>query len=151
MIESRILTWMKVLSQTSVATTIAVSGSALHSTVVSFGKLTKVGAIVSITVMTCVWTVALPHSSVAVQVRVIVDEPVQLPGIVSLVMTTLTILSQLSVALKTAATGIALQLTVVSAGAVSTIGSTLSSTVIVWIELVLLPQSSVAVYILLSS
>src|SRR5438552_14137125 len=42
-----------------------------HSTVASAGKFTKLGALVSLTVMVWAWLAPLPHASVTVQVRVI--------------------------------------------------------------------------------
>ena len=42
-----------------------------HSTVASAGKFTKLGALVSLSVMVWVWLALLPQASVTVQVRVI--------------------------------------------------------------------------------
>ena len=54
----------------SLAVTVGTSGMASHSTVAACGQLSNVGAVVSTTVMTCVQTAVLPHSSAAVQLRV---------------------------------------------------------------------------------
>src|SRR5438034_11708824 len=42
-----------------------------HSTVASSGKVTKLGAVVSLSVMVWAWLALLPQASVTVQVRVI--------------------------------------------------------------------------------
>ena len=54
----------------------------------------------------------------------------------------------MSVAVKIAAVGTASQLTVMFAGAVLNSGAVLSSTVITWLLLLVFPQTSVAVQVL---
>ena len=61
---------MTVASQLSVALTVAVGGTAEHSTVIFDGTPVSIGAVLSSTVMTCEAVAVLPQLSVAVQVRV---------------------------------------------------------------------------------
>ena len=77
--------WLKATtgaaSQPSLAVTVAGGGTASHSTVASGGTPERVGAVVSRTVMTWVPVAAFKQSSVAVQVRVRVKLPLQLPEV----------------------------------------------------------------------
>src|SRR5512133_2966515 len=64
-----------VLSQLSVAVTIAASGTSVHATVIFPGTPTSVGATLSSTVIVCTALVSLPQLSLTVQVRVIIPQP----------------------------------------------------------------------------
>ena len=70
-------------SQLSAAVTpVATGGTALHETIAPGGTPASVGGVVSRTVTVCDCDVALPHASVAVQVRVSVYRSAQVPGVV---------------------------------------------------------------------
>ncbi len=56
--------------------------SPVHSTVASAGQMID-GGVVSVTVMVCGQLELLPQLSIAVQVRVIVKFPTQLPGVIA--------------------------------------------------------------------
>jgi hypothetical protein len=92
-------------SQLSVAVGLAAAGTALHSAVALAGTPASTGAVVSLTVMTCVPTVLLPQSSVAVHVRVITLLQLE-PGFVWVSLNVMVTLgSQASVAVGLAAAG----------------------------------------------
>ena len=59
------------VSQLSVAVGLTAEGIASHSTVKSDGTPTKTGGVLSDTIIVCVPTALFPHSSVAIQVLVI--------------------------------------------------------------------------------
>src|SRR5512138_1426341 len=84
----------------------------------------------------------LPQLSVTDQVRTIVPQPSTTVLLVS-VATTLRLASQLSVAVTVAMAGIASHDTVASAGTPTKVGAFLSSTVSVWLAVLVLPQLSV--------
>jgi hypothetical protein len=105
------------------------------------------GAVVSTTVIVCTALAALPHSSVAVQVRVMTSVFPQPATLVSLsVMVTLPQVS-LPVATPVAALVVSsVHSTCTSAGAV-TLGAVVSTTVMVCVPLDTFPLSSVAVQV----
>src|SRR5436190_8305523 len=87
------------------------AGTALaHWTVTSLGIAVMTGAVVSFTVMVCVWLLALPQGSVAVYVRLITKLLAQEPAIVwSLcVMVTLPLQSSVATTAASSAAGTAL-------------------------------------------
>ena len=130
--------------QSSVAVTLAAVGIALHSTVTSFGTSTKTGSVVSSTVITWITESIFPQSSVATHFRV--TKYGQPFPIVS-VKTRSTPKSQLSFAITIAAVGIKEQSTVTSFGTFTKTGTSLSSTVIIWISVTVLLHESVAVHV----
>ena len=107
------------------------------------------GAVVSVTVIVWVQVPALLQLSVAVHVRVMTDASAQVPAATLSLAETAGAPSQLSVAAALPVlTGAveASHATVTLAGQVMT-GAVASTTVIVWPQLLLLPQSSVAVQV----
>src|SRR6187549_4189874 len=90
---------------------------------------------------------ALPQSSVAVHVRVVLYAPTHEPGVVASTNVIVTVASQASVAVGGVNTGNAGQLTGVVCAAHVMVGGTLSSTTIVALQVAVLPQSSVAVQV----
>src|SRR5688572_13711335 len=108
-------------SQLSVAVTVAAVGIAPQSTVTLAGALSKVGGVLSVTVIVCVAVAVLPQLSVAVQVRVIVPQPST--TLFTSTMLTVIVGSQLSVAVTVAAVGIAPQSTEVFAGTPTRVGA----------------------------
>src|SRR5687768_3680307 len=139
------------LLQSSVAVAVPVllgSVEAEQSIVVSAGQLIT-GGVVSVTLMVCTQLEELPQASVAVQVRVMVWLPGQLPGTVLSVKVTTGAGSQLSVAVALPVllgSVEAEQSIVVSAGQLIT-GAVVSTTLMVCTQLESLPQLSVAVQV----
>jgi hypothetical protein len=112
------------------------------------GSVDIVGGVTSSTLIVCVAVVLLPQSSVAVHVLVIENEPAHAPGVVTSLKESSTSASQRSVAVGVVHEGVASQLIVEGAGSVDIVGGATSSTLIVCVAVVLLPQSSVAVHVL---
>ena len=134
-------------SQLSVAAAVPVPAAAVaasHSTVTFAGQVMS-GAVVSIMVMVWVQLLLLPQLSVAVQVRVMLDAPAQLPAAMLSDKAMTGVLVQLSVALAVPVSAAAVEAshsTVTLAGQEMS-GAMLSVTVIVWTQLPTLPHSSV--------
>ena len=104
------------------------------------------GAVVSTTVRIWTWEIALPAQSSVDQVRVSVWSWAQSPAEAASSKVTERSASQLSMASKTAAAGMASQDTVASSGSSTVhIGAVSSTTVSICSWVVTLPQSSVAV------
>src|SRR5678815_4352309 len=97
------------------------------------------GAVMSRTVMVALQVLVLPQSSVALQIRVCTTG--QLPLGVVLTTTTSTVWSQASLAVALPQEGVAGQSIVVLAGQVME-GAVMSRTVMVALEVAVLPQSS---------
>jgi predicted RecA/RadA family phage recombinase len=131
----------------SVAVATAKTGDAGQLMVVGAGNAAMTGAVISWTLMVCEVVELLPHSSVAVHVRVRLYEPVQAPGVVTSLCVREKTLPQLSVAVATANTGEAGQLMVEGAGNAAKTGAVISWTLMVWEALELLPHASVAVHV----
>ena len=119
-------------------------------TVMSAGQVTT-GPVVSIIVIVCRQSLpTLPQSSVAVQVRVMVDALAQEPVPTLSLAETTGAGSQLSVAVALPVPETAVEAshsTVTFAGHVMTGAVESSSTVTVWLQLLLLPHASVAVQV----
>ena len=119
--------------------------------IVIFAGQVTTGAVVSTIVIVCRQSLpTLPQASVAVQVRVMVDSLAQEPGATLSLAETAGAGSQLSVAVAVPvpeAAVEALHSTVTFAGHVMTGAVESSSTVIVWLQLLLLPHASVAVQV----
>ena len=134
-------------SQLSVAAAVPVPAAAVaasHSTVTFAGQVMS-GAVVSIMVMVWVQLLLLPQSSVAVQVRVMLDAPAQLPAAMLSDKAMTGVLVQLSVAVAEPVSAAAVEAShsrVTLAGQEMS-GAMLSVTVIVWTQLPTLPHSSV--------
>src|ERR1043166_1015995 len=94
--------------------------------------------------MVWLWTELLPQRSVAVQVRVRVKLPAQLPGVVTALNVIVGAGSQSSIAVGLAGGDIASHSALVSAGTPLSTGGVVSLTVIVCSQLELLPHPSVA-------
>src|SRR6186997_1142561 len=107
------------------------------------------GGVLSSTTIVCVQVLELPQSSVAIQVRVIVDSCGHAPAIEASLKVKLGVPSQLSVAEGEpvlAGKVLAVHWMVILAGQVMT-GGVLSSTKIVCRHVLELPQSSVAIQV----
>src|SRR6266566_2938661 len=122
-----------------------------HSTVASGGKFTKVGAVVSLSVMVWAWLALLPQASVTVQVRVItLTTWLEQAPLVSLSLWVTVPLLQVSVPVGApVAAGLVSpgHSTVASAGKFTKLGALVSLSVMVWAWLALLPQASVTVQV----
>src|SRR5690606_33341970 len=102
--------------QLSFAVNVCATGMLSHSTVISLGNAsTNVGAVVSSTVIVCVWMVVSPHSSVAVQVRAMVWLFAQLPAVTTSCTDTVAE-PQLSFAVNVSVLGMLSHSTVISLG-----------------------------------
>ncbi len=97
--------------------------------------------------MVCEAVELFPQASVAVQVRVTLYEPAQVPGVVTSFEVRVKALPQASVAVATANTGVAGQLMVEIAGSGSITGAVISCTLMVWEAVELFPQASLAVQV----
>jgi hypothetical protein len=106
------------------------------------------GAVTSLTVMICTQFVKLPHTSVARYVLVTVNLLTQLPGVVTSPTWDITTApTQLSVAVtnaKLTAGTAAAQLTVTAGGQAVIVGAVRSFTVIICVQVAVLPATSVA-------
>ena len=124
------------LSQLSVAAAVpnaSVVVAASHSTVTLAGNEVNLGAVVSTTVIVCVYVVALLFSSVAVQTLVI-TELFPVPETVVSADVIVTLVSQLSVAVAIPVSDVsvlALHSTVKLAGELVNVGAVVSTTVMV--------------------
>src|SRR5438093_406219 len=122
-----------------------------HSTVASTGKFTKLGALVSLTVMVWAWLALLPQASVTVQVRVItLTTWLEQAPLLSLSLCVTVPLLQVSVPVGApVAAGLVSpgHSTVASAGKFTKLGALVSLSVMVWAWLALLPQASVTVQV----
>ena len=127
------------LSQLSVAVTVPGDGTPVeHSIVSSAGISVITGASLSPALIVCTAVVLLPQSSVAVQVRISVKLFAQDPGIVCSSSDTVTLLSQLSVAVTVPGLGIPVLHSIVSSAGISVItGASLSPALIVCTAVVL--------------
>jgi hypothetical protein len=140
------------LSQLSVAVAVPVFAGnvlAVQAMVTLAGQLIAGGTLSSTTIV-CTQELLFPQSSVAVQVRVMVLSCGQVPAIVASEKLTKGDPSQLSVAVAVpvfAGRVFAVQAMVTLAGH-TIVGATLSSTTIIWIHVAVLPQSSVAIQVL---
>jgi hypothetical protein len=139
-----------VLSQLSVAIGVPATGTVPPQLRVVFaGMFVSVGGVRSPTEITWEAVVELPHASVAVQTLVRVNWPGQVPRTVMSRMKILTLLSQLSVAVILFPSGSgSLQFMVVLAGTRTKIGGVVSSILITWEAVAVLPQLSEAVQVL---
>ena len=133
--------------QPSVAVGVAKEGVEGHSMVVGAGSELITGAVVSSTVMVWLAVLVLPQGSFAVQVRVTEYFCGQELGVVTSAKVSATVPPQASVAVGVAKEGVAGHSTVVGAGSELITGGVLSSTVMVWLAVLALPQGSVAVQV----
>src|SRR5437773_7339144 len=122
-----------------------------HSTVASAGKFTKLGALVSLSVMVWVWLALLPQASVTVQVRVMtLTTCFEQAPLVSLSLCVTVPLLQVSVPVGDPVDAGLVSpghSTVASAGKFTKLGAVFSLRVMVWAWLALLPQASVTVQV----
>jgi len=109
-----------------------------------------VGPILSITTMVLLHELVLPQSSVAVQVLVTLYNVGHVPGVVTSENVTVTLASQASVAVGGINTGVAGQLIGVVWATQVIVGGVTSCTTIVPVQVAVLPQSSVAVHVLVT-
>ena len=105
------------------------------------------GGVVSTTLTVCVATAELLQSSVTLQIYSKVYSPMQAPSILLVDGTTVRFVAQLSVAVTSAWVGTISHSTVIFVGTPISIGLIVSSMVMVTLQLVALPQSSVKEYV----
>ena len=123
----------------------------VHSIVVLAGQVSD-GGVLSSTVTVCKHVLLFPQASVAVHVLVMVYSCGQAPAAVTSLEVTTGARSQLSVALATpvlAGAVLSEHSIVRLAGHEVIVGGVLSSTVITWRQVLLFPQASVAIQVLL--
>src|SRR2546427_5025665 len=134
-------------SHASVAVGVANDGVAGHSMVVGPGSAEMLGACVSTTLMVWLAVLLLPQWSLAVQVRVTLLACGQAPGVVTSAKVRVGLGSHASVAVGVANDGVAGHSMVVGPGSVEIPGAVVSTTLMVWLAVLLLPQWSVAVQV----
>ena len=118
-----------------------------HSMVAAGPTPLITGSVVSCTVIAWLAVLLLPQSSVAVQVRVRTKFCGQLPGTVASLKVNVGVVSQLSAEVGVENT-MGWSHSIVWAGPTPLItGATVSRTVMAWLAVLLLPQSSVAVQV----
>src|SRR5436309_1746451 len=123
------------------------AGVAGHSMVASVGQLATVGAALSSTVMVWLQVVELLCASVAVQVRLVLLTGLPLTARASSAKVTVRLAAQASLNSGVPNTGVAGHWIVASVGQLATVGAALSSTVMVWLQVVELLCASVAVQV----
>src|SRR5215510_1978810 len=117
-------------SQLSVAVTVAAAGILSHCAVMLAGTPTRVGAVLSWTVIVCVAVAVVPQLSTALHCLTIWPQP-STTVLLTCVKLTVMVGSQLSVAVTVAAAGILSHCAVTLAGTPTRVGAVLSWTVIV--------------------
>src|SRR6266516_322387 len=145
---------VRLASQAALNTGVPNTGVAGHSMVASAGQLTTVGAALSSTVMVWLQLVELFCASVAVQVRCVLLTSLPLTGRLASTKVTVRLVSQVSLNTGLPKAGAAGHSILALAGQLTTVGALLSSTVMVWLQLVELFCASVAVevrWVLLTS
>src|SRR5437867_6979963 len=138
-------------SHASVAVGVAKLGLAGHWIVVGPGSVENTGGVASITWISWLAVELLPQWSVAVHVRVTSFACGQLPGVITSANVSVGLGSHASVAVGVAKLGLAGHWIVVGAGSVEITGAVVSTTWITWLAVALLPQSSVAVHVRVTS
>src|SRR6186997_2970340 len=133
--------------QASLAVAVAKDGVSGHSMVVAAGNALNTGGVLSSTVITWEAVAVLPQASVAVNVLVRVYSLAQAPLVVTSADVMVTA-PQASLAVAVAKDGVSGHSMVVAAGNALNTGGVLSSTVITWEAVAVLPQASVAVNVL---
>src|SRR6187399_2071366 len=134
--------------QASLAVAVAKDGVSGHSMVVAAGNALNTGGVLSSTVITWEAVAVLPQASVAVNVLVRVYSLAQAPLVVTSADVMVTA-PQASLAVAVAKDGVSGHSMVVAAGNALNTGGVLSSTVITWEAVAVLPQASVAVNVLI--
>src|SRR5439155_1055809 len=134
-------------SHASVAVGVAKDGVAGHWIVVGPGTVEITGAVVSTTLMVWLDVELLPQWSVAVQVRVTLLACGHEPGVVTSAKVSVGLGSHASVAVGVANDGVAGHSMVVGPGTAEMLGACVSTTLMVWLAVELLPQWSVAVQV----
>src|SRR6185436_6345761 len=114
---------------------------------VRLGGTCKLGAVVSRTLMVWLAVLLLLHASRAVQMRVKLYEPAQGPLVFTSTKVRVKALPHSSLAVATAKTGVAGQLMVLGAGRAAITGAVVSTTLMIWLAVLLLPQASIAVQV----
>src|SRR5215510_10923986 len=133
----------------AVASNVASAGTSARPSTVLLGGTVSVGAIVSCTVITCSLVVLLPQASVAM--NVLVTSVGQLPPSVRLELTVTVPQLSVAVASNVASAGTSARHSTVLLGGTVSVGAIVSCTVITCCLVVLLPQASVAMYVLCTS
>ena len=134
-------------SHASVAVGVAKLGLAGHSIVVGPGSAEIAGAAVSVTFTVWLAVLLLPQASLAVHVRVTEYFPAQLPGVVASADVRLGAGSQASVAVGVVKLGLAGHSIVVGPGSAVIAGAAVSVTFTVWLAVLVLLQTSLAVQV----
>ena len=114
------------------------------------GNAAITGAVISRTLIVCEAVHELPQLSVAVQVRVTLYASAQVPAVVTSTKPNVTVASHASVAVAVANEGTSGQSIVDGAGNAAITGAVMSRTLIVCEAVLELPQSSVAVQVLVT-
>ena len=139
-----------VASQASVAVGGVNTGTAGQLIGVVCATQVIVGAVISRTTIVAVQVAVFPQSSVAVHVRVTLYVPMQSPGVVASVNVIVTLASHSSIAEAIPKFGMPGQETNVVISGQKIVGGVTSRTTIVRLHVELLPQSSVAVHVLVT-
>jgi hypothetical protein len=135
-----------VLPQVSLAAGASKSQALAHSTVLA-GTHTIVGGVLSTVVTVWLQLAVLPQASVACQVRVAVKVPPQCPAVLVTLPTMLIVtLPQVSLAVGASKLQAVAHSAVLSA-AQAIVGGVVSFTVTVWLQVLLLPQVSLALQV----
>jgi hypothetical protein len=137
-------------SHASVAVGAVNTGAAGHAMGDVWVAHVIVGGVVSCTMIVALQVAVLPQSSVAVHVRVTLMLAGQVPGVETSAKVIVTLASQASVAVGAANTGAFGQSTGVTCAAQVIVGGVVSCTMIVALQVAVLPQSSVAVHVLVA-
>ena len=122
--------------------------SSMHSTMTSAGTPVTSGAIVSLISIVCVTSVKFPQPSLARYVRVIVSGQL-LPSLASsscVIVTSPQVSVAVTSEMSEAGTS-SVHCTLIPAGLLVITGAVVSTTVITWAQLALLPQASMAVHV----
>src|SRR6187551_115540 len=140
---------MFTVPQASLAIAVPKDGVSGHSIVAAAGIVVNTGAVLSSTVITCDAVAVLPQPSVAVNVLVTVYSLAHVPGVEASLVVMFTV-PQASLAIAVPKDGVSGHSIVAAAGIVVNTGAVLSSTVITWDAVAVLPQASVAVNVLVT-
>src|SRR5213593_1872431 len=138
---------VRLVSQVSLNTGAPNTTAAGHSMLASAGQLTTAGLALSSTVMVWLHVAELFCASVAVQVRCVLLTSLPLTGRLASTNVTVRLVSQVSLNTGVPNTAAAGHWMLASAGQLTTVGTVLSSTVMVWLQLAELFCASVAVQV----
>jgi len=132
--------------QLSVAVGVTQVGVTEHSMVTGAGNAESTGGVVSSTLIVCAAVAVFPHASLGVHVLAVENSFGQLPGVITSADVNVGV-EQLSDAVGVTHTGVTEHSMLEGAGKAEMTGGTVSSTLIVWDAVAVLPQISVAVQV----